>query len=73
MVPVGVNIDTFKLSGLYRQDNIIGKIGVGTNAISSATNTVIKPGYIVNDITVIKQGNMLVVERVRAKASLNYN
>ena len=53
MVPVGVNADAFKLSGLSRQDNIIGEMGFDTNSISSATNTVIKPGHIVNNIAVI--------------------
>lgn len=46
-------MDAFKLTSLSRQDNIIGEVGVSTNAISSAINTIIKLGYIVNNITVI--------------------
>ena len=46
-------MDTFKFSGLNRQDNITGKVGISINTISSATNTVTKLGYIVNNIAVI--------------------
>ena len=46
-------MDAFKLSGLSRQDDIISEVGVGTNAISSTTDTVTKLGYIVNNIAVI--------------------
>ena len=46
-------MDAFKLSGLSRQDDIIGEVGFNTNSISSATNTVIKLEYIVNNIAVI--------------------
>ena len=46
-------MDAFKLTSLVRQDDIMGEVGVGTNAVSNTTDTVTKPGHVVNDIAVI--------------------